>query len=154
VITNKDLAARESLTLEFEVTNPRLLRRDFTANPPREVVSPTRNVFVGVRIATTGGAAVPDYTVKLDRDQLGPGETTKGTVVIRPKGVQQPPNFKRWGLSLHSGISIPHGDLNSAFNVGPNVGVDLEYRFNRTFSLEGIYTYHRFPGTTFGTFTL
>jgi hypothetical protein len=62
--------------------------------------------------------------------------------------------FKHWGLSLHSGISIPHGGLNSSFNVGPNIGADLEYRFNRTFSLEGIYTLHHFPGETFGTFTI
>ena len=155
VVTNRDLQARESLTLEFEVTNPRLLRRDFTTNPPREIQSPTRNVFVGVRIATTNGVPAPDYTIKLDRNQLGPGETTKGTVVVRPKGVPpQGSGFKHWGLSLHSGISIPHGGLNSSFNVGPNIGADLEYRFNRTFSLEGIYTLHHFPGEKFGTFTI
>jgi len=151
VVTSADLQKRESLKLEFEVTNPRLLRRDFTTNPPREVLSPTRNVFLGVRIATTNGVPVPSYTVKLDRDQLGPGESTKGTVVIRPQGGSGA--FKRWGLSLHAGVSIPHGNLNTVFNPGPNVGVDLEYRFNSMFSLEGIYTFHRFIGETFGAFT-
>ena len=62
--------------------------------------------------------------------------------------------FKRWGLSLHGGVSIPHGNLNSVFNPGPNVGVDLEYRINSMFSLEGIYTFHRFNGETFGPFTI
>jgi len=60
-------------------------------------------------------------------------------------------SFKRWGLSLHGGVSIPHGNFNSIFNPGPNVGVDLEYRLSPTFSLEGIYTFHRFNGETFGT---
>ena len=64
------------------------------------------------------------------------------------------PNFKRWGLSLHAGVSIPHGNFNTVFNPGPNVGVDLEYRFHPQFSVEGIYTYHRFNGETFGGFTV
>ena len=57
-------------------------------------------------------------------------------------------------MSQQSGISITHGNLNSVFKPGPNVGADIEYRFNRTFSLEGIYTYHHFPGETFGSFTV
>lgn len=65
-----------------------------------------------------------------------------------------PDVLKRWGLSLHAGVSIPHGDFNSVFNPGPNFAIDLEYRINRTFSLEGIYGFHRFNGDTFGSFTL
>jgi hypothetical protein len=57
--------------------------------------------------------------------------------------------FKRWGLSLHAGGSFPHSGFNTAFNPGPNVGVDLEYRVNNRFSLELIYTFHRFKGETF-----
>jgi hypothetical protein len=57
--------------------------------------------------------------------------------------------FKRWGVSLHAGVSIPHSDFNNLYNPGPNFGVDLEYRFNKRFSLEGIYTFHRFSGETF-----
>lgn len=68
---------------------------------------------------------------------------------------QNPPgNFKRWGLSLHAGLSIPHGDFNTFYNPGPNFGFDLEYRITPTFSLEGIYGFHRFNGDTFGPFTL
>lgn len=58
--------------------------------------------------------------------------------------------FKHWGLSLHTGIGIPHGNFNAFFNPGPNAGVDIEYRINRMFSLEGIYTFHHFNGQTFG----
>ena len=60
--------------------------------------------------------------------------------------------FKRWGLSLHAGMSVPHGDFNTIYNPGPNGGVDLEYRVTRTFSVEGIYTFHRFGGEDFGLF--
>jgi hypothetical protein len=65
-----------------------------------------------------------------------------------------PPGFKRWGVSLHAGLSIPHGNFDTVFNPGPNFGVDLEYRVTPTFSLEGIYGFHRFNGATFngGTF--
>src|SRR5262249_28364737 len=60
----------------------------------------------------------------------------------------------RWGLSLHAGVSIPQGSFNSVFNPGPNVGVDIEYRVHPQFSIEGIYTYHRFNGEHFGIFTV
>ncbi len=60
--------------------------------------------------------------------------------------------FKRWGLSLHAGVSFPHGNFNTAYNPGSNAGIDLEYRINRHFSLEGIYTFHRFRGQRFDLF--
>lgn len=63
-------------------------------------------------------------------------------------------NFKRWGLSLHAGVSIPHGNFSNGFDPGPNVGVDLEYRFTPNFSIEGIYNFHRFNGERFGSFTI
>jgi opacity protein-like surface antigen len=63
-------------------------------------------------------------------------------------------SFRRWGLSLHAGASIPHGNFDNVFNPGPNFGVDLEYRVTRSFSLEGIYGFHRFNGETFGTFSV
>ena len=68
----------------------------------------------------------------------------------------QPPqnnkgDLKHWGLSIHAGVSIPHGAFTNLFNTGPNIAFDLEYRINRTFSLEGIYGYHRFNGEQFGT---
>jgi opacity protein-like surface antigen len=76
--------------------------------------------------------------------------TVKTTIEAVEPGVVTPPGFKRWGLSLHAGVSIPQGNFNTFFNPGPNAGVDLEYRINPTFSLEGIYTFHRFNGETFG----
>jgi hypothetical protein len=62
--------------------------------------------------------------------------------------------FKRWGLSLHAGTSFPHGNFNTLFSPGGNFGVDLEYRINPNFSLEGIYTFHHFRGETFGAVTV
>jgi hypothetical protein len=86
------------------------------------------------------------------------GKATVKTIIkaVEPGGPGNPPpnGFKRWGLSLHAGVSIPHGNFNNLFNPGPNVGVDLEYRINQMFSLEGIYTFHRFNGETFGSVTI
>jgi opacity protein-like surface antigen len=50
----------------------------------------------------------------------------------------------RWGLSLHAGMTVPHGDFNSFFEPAPTLGVDLEYRVNNNFSVEAIFGYHRF----------
>lgn len=50
----------------------------------------------------------------------------------------------RWGLSLHAGATIPHGDFNNIFDPGASLGVDLEYRVNNNFSVEAIFGYHRF----------
>jgi opacity protein-like surface antigen len=63
-------------------------------------------------------------------------------------------DLKHWALSIHAGVSIPHGNLNNVFNPGPNLAFDVEYRINRTFSVEGIYGYHRFNGERFGAFTV
>jgi opacity protein-like surface antigen len=71
-----------------------------------------------------------------------------------PPANNRPRDFKRWGLSLHSGVSIPHGDFNTLFDPGPNFGVDLEYRFSNVFSMEGIYTFHRLRGDTIGSVTV
>jgi len=51
---------------------------------------------------------------------------------------------KRFGFSLHGGVSIPHGILNDFFNPGPNFAADFEYRLGGDWSLEGIFGYHRF----------
>jgi opacity protein-like surface antigen len=97
-----------------------------------------------------------------------PTDTVPGTIVAEsesavPAGhaaekqpVAQQPNkdLKHWGLSVHAGVSIPHGDFSNVFNPGPNVAFDLEYRINHTFSVEGIYGFHRFRGEQFGAFRL
>lgn len=107
-----------------------------------------------------------DYIVRLEN--VPPGADPHVVIVVDGRtikddnishlpgggGTTVPPGFKRWGLSLHSGISFPHGDFNSAFNPGPNFGVDLEYRIKPQFSVEGIYTFHRFNGQNFGIFTV
>jgi opacity protein-like surface antigen len=63
-------------------------------------------------------------------------------------------DLKRWALSIHAGVSIPHGHFSDLFNPGPNLAFDVEYRISRTFSLEGIYGYHRFRGQQLGIFKL
>ena len=156
MVSNKDLAEmKDGMTIQLDVGNPRFERVDIRPQASVGILSPQRTIFLNVIVRTPAGVERPTFTVNIDKTSLGPGETTKGTVVVvPPTDVNTSPNFKRWGLSLHGGVSIPHGNLNSVFNPGPNVGVDLEYRFNSMFSLEGIYTFHRFNGETFGAFTI
>ena len=63
------------------------------------------------------------YRIKVPRN----GAVTVKTTIepIEPGGGG---GLKRWGLSLHAGASIPHGNFSNIFNPGPNFGVDLEYR--------------------------
>jgi hypothetical protein len=97
----------------------------------------------------TPSPAGPTKPSGQDPSRTAPGQGTSkrpGTTVPGPgKG-----SLKRWGLSLHSGISIPHGNFNTLFDPGPNFGIDLEYRVTHTFSLEGLYGFHRFNGATTG----
>jgi opacity protein-like surface antigen len=126
----------------FNVTND---EREKTIFLVVDIFSPTG--VTGVQVALDTGSR--DYAPRENRVMRGqvtlPGPTTGD-------------DFKRWGLSLHAGLSIPHGNFGASFNPGPNVGVDLEYRFNRRFSLEAVYTFNRFRGETFtfggNTFTL
>lgn len=153
MVSNHNLASMpQGMTIELDVGNPRVERADITKNPSVETLSPPRTIFLNVIVRTAPGVPKPTFTVNVADNTLGPGETTKGTVVVTP--AQTPvQTFKRWGLSLHAGVSIPHGDFNTFFNPGPNAGIDLEYRIKRTFSVEGIYTFHRFRGETLtGTF--
>lgn len=100
--------------------------------------------------------AGPAQNVELYIDTGGRPIRGDETLVVRgvlalprqPQGPEDPEDFRRWGLSLHAGASIPHGTFNNIYNPGPNAGVDLEYRFNRRFSLEAIYTFNRFRGET------
>jgi hypothetical protein len=150
MVSNRDLASMpQGMTIGLDVGNPRVERADITKNPSVETLSPPRTIFLNVIVKTAPGVPKPTFTVNVADNTLGPGETTKGTVVVTPGSVPPQGPFKRWGFSLHAGASVPHGNFNTFFNPGPNLGVDLEYRINKIFSLEGIYTFHHFPGETF-----
>jgi hypothetical protein len=148
MVSNKDLVANRGLQFEVEVANPRLLRRDVTTRPPGETLSPERDVFLRVVLDVPPGVPTPTYTITPNLVRLGPGEKTKAVVTVTPRGGPPPGGFRRWGLSLHAGASVPHDNLGRFFNPGPSFAVDLEYRFNRFFSLEGIYGFHHFRGET------
>ena len=87
-------------------------------------------------------------------DETGAAIAGGDTKEQPPDSPPPPGAFKRWGLSIHAGVSIPHGSFSTVYNPGPNIAFDLEYRINNTFSVEGIYGYHRFNGQTFGAFTV
>jgi Outer membrane protein beta-barrel domain/von Willebrand factor type A domain len=112
----------------------------FTGDLPRVTIH-----FIRDAVMITDDVTPDKLPVPLNNGNVViPKVDTSGIIVNGVGG------FKRWGLSLHAGVSIPHGDLNTIFNPGPNAGVDLEYRFNQMFSAEAIYTYHRFNGENFG----
>jgi hypothetical protein len=127
------------------------------AIPAGAIVGP-RIVNLIVDMYAPPGIA-PNVQVAIDTgaQPIRPDETrvVRGVLYLKGRDVKPPHTdgaFKRWGLSLHAGVSIPHGDFANIIKAGPNVGVDLEYRFSPVFSLEGIYTYHRFRGERFGVF--
>jgi len=88
------------------------------------------------------------YLIKVPNN--GKANVTTTIEAIEPGGGS---NFKRWGLSLHASVSIPHGNFSNIFDPGPNFAVDLEYRLHPLFSLEGIYGLHHLNGDTLGGFT-
>ncbi|MDT5294318.1 MAG: hypothetical protein QOJ76_1198 [Acidobacteriota bacterium] len=116
------------------------------------IVTLSVDMYAPPGIATNVQLAIDTSAQPIGRDET---RVVRGVLFI--KGRDKPPgvgggSFKRWGLSLHAGASIPHGNFANIFNPGPNVGVDLEYRFSPVFSLEGIYTFHHFRGERVGEF--
>jgi hypothetical protein len=57
---------------------------------------------------------------------------------------------KRFGISLHVGVSIPHGSFADAYDVGYGAAADLEYRLTSSLSVEAILGYHHFGSKTGG----
>lgn len=140
VIPIEMLRKLREVPFEFRVTNPRLGRTvyhrvDVYLSPNTEAEKARVSFDTRPSLYVAEESRVVRGYVTLPERGSGDGD---------PKG-----EFRRWGLSLHAGASIPHGDFNNVYNPGPNVGVDLEYRFNRRFSLEAIYTFNHFRGETF-----
>lgn len=125
----------ETVPFAFNVTND---QRDKT-------------IFLIVDVFAPSGVAGVQVALDTSKRDYAPRENRvmRGLVTLTGRPAEPPGDFKRWGLSLHAGASIPHGNFANIFNPGPNVGVDLEYRFNRRFSLEAIYTFNHFRGETF-----
>lgn len=54
---------------------------------------------------------------------------------------------KPFALSLHAGVSTPHGTFNSSFDPGFGITADLAYRISHYVSVEALLGIHRFGGT-------
>jgi len=130
------LKAGKEIPFELNVTNPHV----------------ARTIFLHVDTLAPSGFEDVSIAIDISPTEFAPGETrvVRGIVIPRQANPQTAGAFKRWGLSLHAGVSIPHGNFGSFFSAGPNVGVDLEYRISSLFSLEGIYGFHHFLAQTFG----
>ncbi|HST50366.1 MAG TPA: porin family protein [Pyrinomonadaceae bacterium] len=114
-----------------------------------------RTIYQVVDVLSPSGMSSVEVGLNTERTTFAAGESRLVHGFVKLPGSINPPagTFKRWGLSLHAGVSIPHGDFDTIFDPGPNFAVDLEYRITRLFSLEGIYGFHRFGGGTFGSVT-
>ena len=97
-------------------------------------------------LAGVPGGTNPVITVVVDGVKVREDDLRDlgGNPPADPKDIPAPASEKRWGLSLHAGGSFPHGNFGNLFDPGFNFGLDLEYRVNDNFSVEGIYTFHRF----------
>jgi hypothetical protein len=73
----------------------------------------------------------PDISIAVENDTL-----FKGTVSdLEPR---------RFAVSLHAGISIPHGSLNTSHDPGFGITADLEYWWTPRFGVAALLGYHRF----------
>jgi len=131
------LQQRGSVSFQFNVTNDNLVH----------------TIFLVVDMLKPSGVSQAQIALDTGRKVYAPNENRVFTGVVSLPGVGPVPGFKHWGLSLHAGVSIPHGDFSNFLNPGANVAVDLEYRFNKMFSVEGIYGFHNFTGDTIGPFS-
>lgn len=112
-------------------------------------------LFLIVAVGSSAGQTAKSTAFQTEPTKLDPATNVSPQETAEDSSAEVPQstsgkNFKRWSLSLHAGVSIPHGNFNRFFNPGPNVGVDLEYRVTPIFSVEGIYTFHRFGAEDFG----
>lgn len=108
-----------------------------------------RTIYHVVDLYLPGSVAQAEVSLNTQPTVYNPNETRVATGIVSLPG-RTGGAFKRWGLSLHAGMSIPHGDFNTLFDPGPNFAVDLEYRLTPIVSLEAIYGLHHFGGGTFG----
>jgi hypothetical protein len=156
-LNRRDLGDQKQVQLEINISNPLLLQRDFTGAKPVDIKSPRRSIFLVIKVKSGQGTPAPTIVSRPPNPTLDPGDTVKGVITIDPTGTTgpfdprvttdpttAPPQFKRFGLSFHAGVSIPHGSFGQVFDPGPNLAGDLEFRITPDVSLEGIFGYHRF----------
>lgn len=134
---------REGLRLPVEVTNPAVLFRDFSVQPPRDVPSPPRQFFVVVTAEAAPGVPVPVVQVTQPERPLQAGESAQTTITLTSR---TPEPGSRFGLSLHAGINEPHGDFADRADGDMSWMVDFEYRLSSRLSLELLYGHHEFDG--------
>ncbi len=65
---------------------------------------------------------------------------------LNAAGCNEPPGFKR-GLSIHAGVAIPSGVLNSTTGPGPTINVDITFPIIPQVAWDARVGYSRFNGT-------
>jgi len=101
-----------------------------------------------VRFSGAGLVAVPgqENTYQIHVPQEGVATVT---TFAEPEegGGSGPGGPGRFALFLDAGGNFPHGTFGQAFDHGFSLNAGLEYILASHFSVEGIFGYHRFPGT-------
>jgi hypothetical protein len=117
--------------------------------------------YLGPDYADRIGVSLASGTVSAERHDLVDGGYTIPLVV--PAGVDpvatitvldQPVfmdrlsrlEMPRFGLSLHAGVSFPHGPFNDSFDPGPGITADATRRLNDRFALAALIGFHHFGG--------
>lgn len=69
-----------------------------------------------------------------------------GTPVVVPEvnGSRLVPGARSLALSLHAGLSLPHGSLHGSHDDGFGVTVDIARRLTPTWTVAGLFGFHRF----------
>jgi lysyl endopeptidase len=101
-----------------------------------------RNCVFDVRVTGNTGFA----TTYIQSQDVRTGTTT-------PTSPTPPSTPRKWAVFLDAGAGFPHAPYSSFFNTGFSFNAGLEYMATSNFSVEGIFGYHRFPGSFFSTHT-
>ncbi len=129
---------------ELDTTNPATpaVRNFYTSEALAEVHRDDVNVLEQVVVDSPEPGT---WTIKVKTSDF-PYPPQKYSIIIGEEQI----TFKRWSLSVHSGIAIPTGSFANDFDQGFNVLLDADYHFTPQWSLVGLFGYNAFKSKTAG----
>ena len=134
-----------------QVTHILLLFRDSLGN----YLGPRLGEFLKVRVT---GAHVIDsladagngyYRITIDHTPGGPEPTVSVSMpgsTYEQRVDLSPGDGRLFALSLHAGVSMPHGTLNGTHDAGFGITADAEYWWKPRLAVATLAGYHRFNG--------
>lgn len=95
-----------------------------------------------------------DGTYSSETSTLSQDEIDEGARLVIEFGgktfttIERLPGAGRWSFSMHAGAAAPTGNLNYNYNRGLSLGLNLDYRPSRRFSLVGLLGHNRFKSVS------